>query len=200
MNKNPKPHLNVKESDPLNPLTLEPKIRPIAQLGNPVLRQQAQAISELSSQATRQLVMDLIATAKKAGGVGIAAPQIGVSLQLFIMASAPNSRYPNAPTMEPTAIFNPKIIESSGDILKDWEGCLSVPAIRGLVPRPSCITVEYQTADNQKKHKQLEGFLARVFQHEFDHLIGLTFLDRVENNKDLMSEQEFFQQIIGDTS
>ena len=176
-----------------NVTDLKPKIRPIVQLGNPILRQQAQPISDITSNAIQQLVMDLIATAKDAGGVGIAAPQIGESLQLFIMASSPNERYPNAPEMEPTAIFNPKIIETDDEISKDWEGCLSVPSVRGLVPRPSRIIATFETIDGQKHRKQYDGFLARVFQHEYDHLIGLTFLDQVTDNKDLFSEHEFYQ-------
>ena len=197
MNKSTKIQNNDQEPNRQEPEIRQPEIRQIVQLGNPILREQAQVISDLSSQTMQQLIVDLITTAKDAGGVGIAAPQIGVSLQLFIMASSPNSRYPNAPEMEPTAIFNPVIIESCGEVLKDWEGCLSVPGIRGLVPRPSQITTEFQTADGKKHRKQFEGFIARVFQHEFDHLIGLTFLDRVTDNKDLMSEQEFYRQVMG---
>lgn len=178
-------------------MTSSTQIRQIIKLGNPILRQMAQPIKAVTSPSSQQLVKDLIATAKDAGGVGIAAPQIGESQQLFIMASSANSRYPDAPKMEPTAIFNPVIIESGGELVEDWEGCLSVPDLRGLVPRHSLITAEFQTSDGRKHQKQFEGFIARVFQHEFDHLIGLTFLDRVTDNKYLMSEQEFYQQVIG---
>jgi len=174
---------------------IEPIIRPIAQLGNPVLRKPAEPIIDVTATAIKQLVADLIATAENAGGVGIAAPQVSESLQVFIMASNPNSRYPTAPNMTPTAIFNPKIVKSGGEIIKDWEGCLSVPGIRGLVPRHSQISVEFETADGIKQHQEFEGFIARIFQHEYDHLIGLTFLDQVTNNKDLMSTQEFRRQL-----
>jgi peptide deformylase len=171
-------------------------IRPILTLGHPVLRKIAKPIQDIGSQDSKQLIYDLQATAQSAGGVGIAAPQVGESLQLFIMASQPNARYPNAPAMTPTPIFNPKILSYGDEIHKDWEGCLSVPNIRGLVPRPNKVTVEYFSAQGHPERKTFEGFLARLFQHEFDHLIGLTFLDRVDDNKALMSDYEFRRQIL----
>lgn len=169
----------------------------IAQLGNPVLRSIAGPITNVWEQRVQKLTDDLIATAIKTNGVGIAAPQVAASDRLFILASRPNLRYPKAPKMEPTAIINPKIIARSDEIVKDWEGCLSVPGIRGLVPRSSTIEVEYTSRDGKLQRQQFTDFVARIFQHEYDHLEGIVFLDRVESTMDLMSEDEYQKMVIG---
>jgi peptide deformylase len=93
--------------------------------------------------------------------------------------------------MEPTAMINPKIISSSGEIEKGWEGCLSVPMIRGLVPRDREIEVEYTDRQGDRQVTKLTDFVARIFQHEYDHLEGKVFLDRVENTFDLATEAEY---------
>jgi peptide deformylase len=170
--------------------------RLIAQLGNPILRQQAQLINNVQDEYFQQLIDALITTATAANGVGIAAPQVSESYRLFIVASRPNPRYPSAPIMEPTAMINPRILAHSTDIVKGWEGCLSIPGIRGLVPRYQAIEVEYTTRDGQLHRQELTDFVARIFQHEYDHLDGIVFLDRVENTQDLMSEQEYQQRIV----
>ncbi|TAF50948.1 MAG: peptide deformylase, partial [Oscillatoriales cyanobacterium] len=110
---------------------------------------------------------NLISTVQHAHGVGIAAPQAAMCDRLFIVASRPNLRYPQAPPMEPTAMINPRIVAASTETVKDWEGCLSIPGIRGLVP-----------------------------QHEYDHLDGIVFLDRVESTTELMTEDEYQQQFV----
>ena len=173
---------------------------PIVQLGNPILRQQAQIIENIQDKWLQQLIDNLIATATVSHGVGIAAPQVSSSYRLFIVASRPNSRYPNAPEMEPTAMINPRIIAHSSEIIKGWEGCLSIPGIRGLVPRYQAIEVEYTTRDGQLHRQELTDFVARIFQHEYDHLEGIVFLDRVESTHDLMSEAEYQQQIVQNRS
>lgn len=169
---------------------------PIAQLGNPILRQQAQLVYSVRDERFQQLIDALIATAAVSNGVGIAAPQVSESYRLFIVASRPSLRYPHAPTMEPTAMINPRIIAHSGDVVKDWEGCLSVPGIRGLVPRYRAIEVEYTGRDEQLYRQDLTDFVARIFQHEYDHLDGIVFLDRVESTQDIMSEQEYQQRVV----
>ena len=168
----------------------------IAQLGNPILRRQAHLVDNVRDERLQQLIDTLLITASASNGVGIAAPQISESYRLFIVASRPNARYPNAPLMEPTAMINPQIITHSTDIVKGWEGCLSVPGIRGLVPRFQAIEVEYATRDGQLHRQELTDFVARIFQHEYDHLDGVIFLDRVESTQDLMSEQEYQQRIV----
>jgi peptide deformylase len=172
------------------------KLRSVIELGHPVLRQTAQAISHVQDPSIQRLVDDLMVTAQESKGVGIAAPQVNQSIRLFIVASRPNPRYPQAPKMEPMAMFNPKILSHSDELVKDWEGCLSVPGIRGLVPRYRAISVEYLGRDNKLHRQTLTDFVARIFQHELDHLNGMVFLDRVENTHDLMSEKEYQEQIV----
>jgi peptide deformylase len=168
----------------------------IAQLGNPILRQQAQLVDHVQDQPIQQLIDALIAKTTAANGVGIAAPQVSQSYRLLIVASRPNARYPNAPLMEPTAMINPQIIAHSTDTVKGWEGCLSIPGIRGLVPRYQAIEIEYTTRDGKLHRQELTDFVARIFQHEYDHLEGIVFLDRVESTHEMMTEQEYHQRIV----
>jgi len=163
----------------------------IIQLGNPILRDKAKFVEDVNHPRIQELVDNLLITVKQANGVGIAAPQVGASDRIFIVASRPNPRYPHAPEMEPTAMINPKILDRTNETVKGWEGCLSIPGIRGSVPRYRTIEVEYSDR-NSKLHKQeLTDFVARIFQHELDHLDGIVFLDRLETNRDIITEQEY---------
>lgn len=164
---------------------------PIIQLGNPILRSIAEPIDRIDDRSVQTLIDRLIATVKQANGVGIAAPQVAQSCRLLVVASRPNPRYPHAPDMEPTATINPKIVAKSDAIEKDWEGCLSIPGIRGLVPRHRAIEVEYLDRYGKVCRQEFTGFVARIFQHEFDHLDGKVFLDRVESTHDLITEAEY---------
>ena len=166
----------------------------IAQLGHAVLRQSAAEVENILADECQQLINLMMLAVSEAGGVGIAAPQIHHSVRIFIMCSKPNVRYPDAPLMAPTAIINPEILHYSSEKIKDWEGCLSVPSMRGLVPRHNQITVRYFDQQGNEKKKALTGFIARIFQHELDHLNGLTFIDQLESTKDLISEVEWYQQ------
>lgn len=170
------------------------EIREIAQLGAEVLRLTAQAVG-VHTEATRQIIADLYATLANTQGVGIAAPQMGESVQIIIVASRPTARYPNAPLMSPTVMINPSFHPLTDDKQKDWEGCLSVPSIRALVPRYTAIKIHYLDEQGNKQHAELQDFVARVFQHEFDHLQGKVFLDRVESNQDIVAESEYFKRI-----
>jgi peptide deformylase len=132
---------------------------------------------------------------EQGNGVGIAAPQIGESWQVIIIASRPTARYPKAPKMPATLMVNPQFEILDASLIKDWEGCLSVPGIRALVPRYRKIKVSYQNQQGQACEMVLDDFPARVFQHEFDHLNGMVYLDRVETNTDIVAESEFFKRI-----
>lgn len=167
----------------------------VIELGDPILRQQAQPVLDVSSDRIQTLIDSLLVTVKHSNGVGIAAPQVAQSDRLFIVASRPNPRYPNAPEMEPTAMINPHILAHSDEAVKGWEGCLSIPGIRGFVPRYRTIEVEYTGRDGRQYKQELTDFVARIFQHELDHLNGIVFLDRVESTHDLMTEREFQQRI-----
>ncbi|NEZ61256.1 peptide deformylase [Leptolyngbyaceae cyanobacterium CCMR0082] len=166
-------------------------IRSVIQLGDVRLRSQAQPIQHLDDPQLQQLIDDLLATAAAKNGVGIAAPQVAEGLQLFIVASRPNPRYPEAPTMEPIAMINPHILNHSDDQVKGWEGCLSVPGKRGFVPRYREIEVTYLDRDGHDHRQHLQDFVARIFQHEYDHLQGKVFLDRVEHPDDILTEAEY---------
>ncbi|HVY55247.1 MAG TPA: peptide deformylase [Thermodesulfobacteriota bacterium] len=167
------------------------KILEITEMGNPVLRERAAEIADVKDPGLQEFIDDLIATCADANGVGIAAPQVDVPKRIFIISSRPNARYPNAPVMEPTAVINPEIISRSEETLKDWEGCLSIPGIRGLVPRHTWVDVRYISRDGGVEERRFSDFIARIFQHELDHLDGVLFLDRVLSNRDLLTEKEY---------
>jgi peptide deformylase len=166
-------------------------LRQIAQLGHPVLRTPAEPVKLPASDVLRTLIADMLATLEDANGVGIAAPQVYEPAALFIVASRPNPRYPTAPLMQPEVVINPEIVERSDELVKDWEGCLSIPGIRGLVPRHRHIRVRYQTVEGQTVEREFVDFVARIFQHEDDHLRGIVFLDRLENTRDVVTEKEY---------
>jgi peptide deformylase len=169
------------------------KILQISEIGSPILRQKSGAIIDTINPQIDELIVNLIATATAANGVGIAAPQVAASVRLFIIASRPSPRYPHAPTMEPTAMINPEIIDRSGDLVSGWEGCLSVPGVRGLVLRDRTIEVRYFTKHGELVQQELTGFVARIFQHELDHLDGILFPDRVSLSTDLITEAEYLK-------
>lgn len=171
------------------------KVKQITELGNPVLKKTASEVENIDSPEIQQLIDDMTATVQDADGVGIAAPQIGVSSRVFILNSEPNDRYPNAPKFGPVAMINPVIISKSAEKEKDWEGCLSIPGIRGHVSRHTELEVEYYTSDGKKHQKKLSGFPAKVFQHELDHLDGIVFLDRLCSMQDIVTENEFRKKI-----
>lgn len=168
----------------------------ISQLGNPILRQVAQPIFNIQDQSVQALIDGLLATLTCSNGVGIAAPQVGKSYRMLIVASRPNVRYPHAPIMEPTTMINPQLVSHSGEVVKDWEGCLSIPGIRGLIPRYRQIEVEYTTREGQRVRQELTDFVARIFQHECDHLNGMVFLDRLESIKDIVTDQEYLSRLV----
>ncbi|WP_237156973.1 peptide deformylase [Photobacterium rosenbergii] len=164
----------------------------IAQLGNPVLREHATPLSAAQYQEFAPFFNALQLKMLESNGVGIAAPQVSESIRAFIVASRPNPRYPDAPMMEPTLMLNPEITWASENLEKDWEGCLSIPGIRALVNRHSHIEVRYDTLEGKEVKTQMEGFIARIFQHELDHLNGLVFLDRAEK-ADYYTEAEYLK-------
>ena len=118
---------------------------------------------------------------------------------ILIMSSKPNERYPNAPFMDVTVMINPRIVSRSKKMNKDWEGCLSVPNMRGLVARYDSISVEYYAPDTMLHQAKFDGFISRIFQHEYDHLEGKLFIDRVESSTDMMIESEWLK-LIADAS
>lgn len=167
----------------------------IIQLGDPILREIAQPVKDIFAPEIQNLIDTLIMTTKEANGVGIASPQISQSYRLFIVASRPNPRYPEAPLMSPTAMINPEIVAYSPEMVKGWEGCLSVCRTRGLVSRHKAIAVKYFTRDGKLEQKEFSDFIARIIQHELDHLDGILFIDRIKEVTDVYTEEEY-QNII----
>lgn len=165
----------------------------IAQLGAKILRQACEIVEQVDSPGIRQIIRAMQTTLATTQGVGLAAPQISQLKRIIIVASRPTTRYPTAPLMQPTVMINPVYEALSDEKEKDWEGCLSIPGIRALVPRYKSIRVQYTDELGGNIELQLEGFVARVFQHEVDHLEGTVYLDRVESSADIISESEYFK-------
>lgn len=173
-----------------------PKVLEIAELGQPVLREKAVDIESVDDPRVQEFIDDLIETGIDSNGVGIAAPQVFQPYRIFVIHSRPNPRYPEAPEIGPLAIINPEIIEYSEEMEKDWEGCLSIPGIRGLVPRHRSIKTRYTTRDGKIEERQFDDFVARIFQHELDHLNGVVFLDRMESSREIITEKEYQRMMI----
>jgi peptide deformylase len=170
-------------------------VHEIAQLGAKVLRQKAEAVADVHDVEIRQIIETMHSTLAATSGVGIAAPQISKSKRIIIVASRPTPRYPSAPLMEPTVMINPCFQVLLETQEKGWEGCLSIPGIRALVPRYQEIMIQYTDQQGGLVESKLNGFVARIFQHEFDHLEGKTYLDQVESNVDIFAESEYVKLI-----
>ncbi len=163
-------------------------VREILKMGDPRLLRVAQAVTQFDSDELHLLITDLLDTMRAADGAGLAAPQIGVDLQLVIFGTdATNPRYPNAPVVPRTVLINP-VITPLGDQagappseIEDWEGCLSVPGLRAKVPRFSRIRYTGFDQFGDTIDRTVEGFHARVVQHECDHLIGKLYPMRVRD-------------------
>lgn len=166
----------------------------IVQLGETILRTHTTPVKEVADKEVRKVIKTLLKKVFETNGVGISANQIRSPLRICVVASHPNQRYPHAPKMDPIVMINPKIIKVTGDMVEDWEGCLSIPNIRGLVPRHPRIVVIYTTERGEHVQKEFDGFIERIVQHEVDHLHGILFLDRVTSSKKLFSYQEFKKQ------
>jgi peptide deformylase len=162
-------------------------IRPIIQLGDPVLKAKARLLGpeEVASEPIRTLVRDMFETLEHAGGVGLAAPQVGVSVSLILAGSFPTAHAPDRPEVAVTALINPRIVRSSPDAEPGWEGCLSFLDYRVRVVRSLSIDVEYVSLDGTAARLQATGFYARVLQHEIDHLEGILTLDRATSPEDI---------------
>jgi peptide deformylase len=167
------------------------KSEEIAQLGHPILRQKAEKITDVKAANIVAVIAKMKAILEESNGVGIAAPQIFESLCLVIIASKPSQRYPLAPKMDAVVMINPSFEQLSPEIKKDWEGCLSIPEIRALVPRYTRITIQYWDEQGRSQKMRADDFIARIFQHEYDHLEGRVYLDRIDSNLDIISESEF---------
>ncbi len=157
-------------------------IREILKMGDPRLLRVAQPVAEFDTDALHLLISDMFDTMRAVNGAGLAAPQIGVDLQLVIFGTRDaNPRYPGRPSVPPTVLLNPVVTPLGAEEEEDWEGCLSVPGLRGVVPRFARIRYTGFDQYGDTIDRTVDGFHARVVQHECDHLIGKLYPMRVRD-------------------
>ncbi len=167
----------------------------IAKMGHPVLRKKSDEISDPFSESVKLLVSNMLETLEDIQGLGLAAPQVHVSKKLVIFYSPPKE--PESSKMDLNILINPKIEPIGKEIEYDWEGCLSVPGLRGLVPRYKKIRYTGLNGHGEIVDKVVEGLHARVVQHECDHLEGIIYVQRMDKLEDLVfeSEMKFYESI-----
>jgi peptide deformylase len=156
-------------------------VREILRMGDPRLLRVAQPVKAFGTTALKALVDDMFETMHAAGGAGLAAPQIGVDLQLVIFGFAHSDRYPEAPAVPETVLANPVVTPLSDEEEMGWEGCLSVPGLRGVVPRFARIRYSGFDPSGARIEREVDGFHARVVQHECDHLVGMLYPMRMRD-------------------
>ena len=154
-------------------------VHEILKMGDPRLLRVARPVLEFGTPELKTLIADMFETMAAANGAGLAAPQIGVDLQLVIFGYTSNVRYPEAPPVPPTVLINPVITPLDDEVVNGWEGCLSVPGLRGVVPRHARIRYAGFDPDGRPIEREADGFHARVVQHECDHLIGRLYPTRM---------------------
>ena len=168
-------------------------------MGHPVLRRTARPLrpEELTSDRLHRLVADMVDTLHDYGGIGLAAPQVGESVRLaMIEIPGGPTRYGELDRMPLTVCVNPEIEIVDETAAGYWEGCLSIPGLRGFVERPQHIVVAYLDLKGKRCEYEARGFLATVFQHEFDHLDGRLFVDRIQDPTRLAFEEEFARYVL----
>ena len=156
-------------------------IRPVLKMGHPLLREVAAPVAQLATPELRDLIADMDETMRSLNGAGIAAPQIGVSLRVVIFELKDNPRYPQVTPVPYTVLVNPVLTLIGTEQEEGWEGCLSVPGMRGLVPRYRHLRYQGFTAEGEPIDRTVEGFHARVVQHEVDHLDGILYPQRIRD-------------------
>lgn len=175
-------------------------VRPVLKMGDPLLLQVAKPVERFDSPELRELLQDMKDTMASLNGAGLAAPQIGVSLQVVIFGIGKNPRYPQAEEVPYTELINP-VLEPLGDELEEgWEGCLSVPGMRGLVPRHSRLRYRGFDPSGQPIDRTVSAFHARVVQHEVDHLLGILYPMRIRDLRNFGFNEVLFpgQSLVDD--
>jgi peptide deformylase len=156
-------------------------IRDVLKMGDPRLLEPARPVTDFASIELAQLITDMHDTMRALNGAGLAAPQIGVGLRVVIFGVDVNPRYPEAESVPLTVLINPVLTPLSGEMEEGWEGCLSVPGMRGLVPRHVALRYQGFDAAGQPIDRSVSGFHARVVQHEVDHLHGILYPMRIRD-------------------
>jgi peptide deformylase len=175
-------------------------IRPVLKMGDPVLLQVARPVERFDTPELRELLQDMKDTMASLNGAGLAAPQIGVSLQVVIFGVGRNPRYPQAEEVPYTELLNPVLEPLSDEMEEGWEGCLSVPGMRGLVPRYTQLRYRGFDPRGELIDRSVSGFHARVVQHEVDHLLGILYPMRIRNLANFGFNESLFpgQQLVDD--
>ena len=166
----------------------------VSRMGHPILRAKAKALSpgDIKHAVVQNLIDDMLDTMDEYHGVGLAAPQVHEGLRIFVgVLASSRSEDPKDPDPEPVAIINPEIAALAAEVVEDWEGCLSIPDIRGRVPRAKEIRLRGYDREGKKVDLQLKDFHARVAQHETDHLDGILFFDRMRTFETLTFLDEY---------
>jgi peptide deformylase len=171
----------------------------VARMGHPVLRAKARPLqaAEIRSPQVQQLIDDMFETMHEYQGVGLAAPQVHASVRLFVAGFPPDPDQPEAERLPEMALLNPEIAIVGRETVDDWEGCLSIPDIRGRVPRARQIVVRAYDRTGKRIEMKASNFTARVIQHETDHLDGVLFFDRMESFESLAFLEEFQRYFSG---
>jgi len=174
----------------------------VARLGHPILRKIAEPVPPegIGAPVIQQLIDDMIETMVEYDGAGLAAPQVHVPQQIVVFEVEGNPRYPDAESIPLTVLINPKITPTTQHMEEDWEGCLSLPDLRGEVPRYTQVRVEAYDRKGKKLNYVAKDFHARVAQHECDHLIGTVFIDRMKSMASLSFLREFMRYQAGKSS
>lgn len=159
-------------------------IRDVLKMGDPRLLEPARPVADFASLELTQLLVDMHDTMRALDGAGLAAPQIGVGLQVVIFGVSANPRYPDAEDVPYTVLINPQLTPLSDTMEAGWEGCLSVPGMRGLVPRHTDLRYRGFDPAGQPIDRSVSGFHARVVQHEVDHLHGILYPMRIRDLRD----------------
>lgn len=167
-------------------------IKEIIKMGHPLLLEKAKPVTEFDTQELHKLVKDMIETMEGASGAGLAAPQVGEGIQLVIFGFEDNERYEEEEAIPFTVLINPIITPLTHETEDAWEGCLSVPGMRGLVPRFKKINYKGFDQFGKSVNRDVEGFHARVVQHECDHLIGILYPLRIKDLKFFGFEDTLF--------
>lgn len=167
-------------------------IRPVLKMGHPLLRQVAEPVTAFGTRELEDLIRDMDDTMRSLDGAGLAAPQVGVSLRVVIFEVQRNPRYPDAGEVPYTVLVNPALTPLDDEREDGWEGCLSVPGLRGLVPRYRRLRYRGYDAEGRPLDRTVDGFHARVVQHEVDHLDGILYPMRLRSLHDLGYEDTLF--------
>ena len=167
-------------------------VKSVLKMGDPRLFEVAKQVTAFDTSQLHELVQDMQHTMEALNGAGLAAPQIGIGLQVVIFGVTRNPRYPDAEEVPYTVLINPKIVPLDQEMEEDWEGCLSVPGMRGLVPRYK--RLRYQGCDQYGKtiERSVDGFHARVVQHECDHLQGILYPMRIRDMRNFGYSEVLF--------